>query len=157
MIVGEAPGRKEVAAGRPFVGRAGKLLDSGLRTAGVDRAQVYITNVCKVLPETADGKIRAPSASEVEAWKPILEREIEATSPAAILALGRTAIGALTGNSAVPWGSRIGNVYCAYHPAFLLRLGAGGALHAWTMSDDNLDVLEDWHNTIREWADAIRA
>ena len=82
------------------------LLDSGLRTAGVDRAQVYITNVCKVLPETADGKIRAPSASEVEAWKPILEREIEATSPAAILALGRTAVAALTGVGAADAGVR---------------------------------------------------
>src|SRR5829696_3362194 len=54
-IVGEAPGKREVEEGRPFVGNAGKLLDELLEEAGIDRSKVYVTNVVKVRPTKEDG------------------------------------------------------------------------------------------------------
>lgn len=144
MIVGEAPGRKEVEVGRPFVGSAGKLLDTALRSVGIPRERIYITNVVKELPLDSDEKIRRPHSEEIEAWRPILEGEIENTAPAAILALGRTAATALTGLSGeIPFGSKIGNVYVAYHPAYILRTGS--------------TLYEDWLEQIRPWAECLYA
>lgn len=137
MIVGEAPGRKEIEVGRPFVGSAGKLLDTALRSFGITREFVYITNVVKELPLDSDEKIRRPYSEEIEAWRPILEGEIENTAPAAILALGRTAATALTGLSGeIPFGSKIGNVYVAWHPAYVLRQRSS---------------YEEWLEQIRPW------
>lgn len=148
MIVGEAPGRKEVDAGEPFVGPAGRALDTVLRSLGVDRATVFVTNVVKEIPLDSDGKIRRPYPEEVEAWRKILESEIQNTAPTAILALGRTATTALTDlpGEDIPFGSKIGNVYTAWHPSFLLH-GGGRNEHPW----------EEWFEQIRPWAWAIGA
>jgi len=156
MIVGEAPGRAEVAKGEPFVGKSGKLLDTVLRSVGVSRDDVYITNVVKELPLDSEGKIRRPYPAEIDAWKEILEGEILSTAPTAILALGRTAFEALTGAKGdFAWsGSQIGNVYGAWHPAYLLRQGFTGPLSHWTASDTALDSMEDWVFQIRQWAKA---
>lgn len=126
MIVGEAPGRDEVKEGRPFVGAAGRLLDVALRAVGVDRDAVYLTNVVKDLPLDSDGKIRRPYEDEIVSWLPILESEIQHTAPEKILALGRTAQRALVPGvpeDAIPFGSIIGHVHLAWHPAYVLRQG----------------------------------
>lgn len=143
MIVGEAPGRKEVEAGQPFVGPAGRLLDTALHAVGVLRSDVYVTNVVKELPLDSDERIRRPYSEEIEAWRTILEGEIENVAPAAILALGRTAASALTGLvGEIPFGSKIGNVYVAWHPAYLLRQRSG---------------YDEWLEQIRGWAEALVA
>jgi uracil-DNA glycosylase family 4 len=151
MIVGEAPGRKEVEEGRPFVGKSGKLLDTVLRAVGVSRDEVYVTNVVKELPLDSEGKIRKPYPEEIEAWKEILEGEIQSTAPVAILALGRTAFEALTGASGdFAWaGSKIENVYGAWHPAYQLRRGG-----LWT---GGVSRQNDWLEQIRPWAEVFRA
>ena len=104
MLVGEQPGDKEDMYGHPFVGPAGKLLDEALLEAGIDRDQVYITNVVKHFKWTpADrGKRRIhkkPRVSEIEACRPWLDAEIEIVKPQVLLCLGATAARALLGAS----------------------------------------------------------
>jgi uracil-DNA glycosylase family 4 len=144
MIVGEAPGRDEVAQGRPFVGASGGLLTSVLQSFGIQRSQVYITNVVKELPLDEDGAIRRPYPEEIAAWAPILQGEIENTAPAAILALGRTASDAILGIH-VPFGSKVENVYTAWHPSYVLRKGG-------LYSAD----YGSWQVQIAPWAEAWR-
>jgi DNA polymerase len=152
MIIGEAPGRKEIEEGRPFVGRAGKLLETLLRSLGVNREDVYITNVVKELPLNSEGKIRRPYDEEIIAWGSVLSHEIQNTAPEAILALGRTATGALTGLPAdqLPFGSKVGNVYTAWHPSFLLHQGVLG-------EQTDYGRWDEWLEQIRPWAWAIGA
>src|SRR5690348_301736 len=88
MFVGEAPGKNEDELGRPFVGRAGKLLGELLAEAGVVREDVWITNVVKARPP----KNRDPKAPEIAHWMPVLEREIELIQPRFIVPLGRHAL-----------------------------------------------------------------
>jgi uracil-DNA glycosylase len=102
MLVGEQPGDKEDIEGRPFVGPAGRLLDSALDAAGIDRRKVYVTNVVKHFKWEARGKRRIhkkPNASEVRACKPWLEAEIGRVKPRMVVALGATAAQALLGSS----------------------------------------------------------
>src|ERR671917_257975 len=88
MLVGEAPGASEDRAGRPFVGRAGKLLDELLAEAGLARDDVYITNVVKARPPGN----RDPKASEVAHCMPWLLAELELVSPSVIIPVGRHAL-----------------------------------------------------------------
>ena len=88
VFVGEAPGKTEDELGRPFMGRAGKLLDELLAEAGVVRADVWITNVVKARPP----KNRDPKAPEIAHWMPFLERELELIQPQLIVPLGRHAL-----------------------------------------------------------------
>ena len=88
MFVGEAPGATEDELGRPFVGRAGKLLDELLAEAGLVRGDVWITNVVKARPP----KNRDPKAPEVAHWMPFLEREVALLQPRLIVPLGRHAL-----------------------------------------------------------------
>ena len=88
MLVGEAPGAREDEQGRPFVGRSGKLLDELLAEAGLDRAQVYITNVVKARPPGN----RDPRADEVAHWLPWLERQLALVQPRLVIPLGRHAL-----------------------------------------------------------------
>jgi len=100
MFVGEQPGDAEDLAGRPFVGPAGKLLDRALADVGIDRADVYVTNVVKHFKWEPRGKRRIhkkPSASEIAACRPWLDTEIELVKPRAIVCLGATAAQALLG------------------------------------------------------------
>src|SRR3954453_10590331 len=88
MIVGEAPGASEDKQGRPFVGRAGKLLDQLLAEAGLARQDVFITNVVKARrPGNRD-----PKASEVAHHLPWLERQLELIRPAVVIPVGRHAL-----------------------------------------------------------------
>ena len=85
MFIGEAPGAREDELGRPFVGRAGQLLDKLISMVGWKREDVYITNIVKRRPP----ENRDPSPEEIEAYKPYLSRQIEIIKPKIISTLGR--------------------------------------------------------------------
>ena len=94
MFIGEQPGDREDLEGRPFVGPAGALLDKALEEAGIDRAQVYITNVVKHFKWEPRGKRRIhkkPNAIEITACRPWLEAELRVVKPRVIVCLGSTA------------------------------------------------------------------
>ena len=101
MLVGEQPGDKEDLAGHPFVGPAGKLLDSALESAGIDRSAVYVTNAVKHFKwKRGSGKRRLhekPNQAEQAACRPWLEAEIAAVHPRLVVCLGATAAQALLG------------------------------------------------------------
>ncbi len=102
MLVGEQPGDQEDLAGKPFVGPAGKVLDRALVEAGVDRAQVYVTNVVKHFKNEPRGKRRLhkkPNRYEVEVCKVWLDQEITLVRPQLVLAMGVTAASALAGKA----------------------------------------------------------
>lgn len=84
MLVGEAPGEQEVEQREPFVGQSGKRLDAALADAGVNRRDLYITNLVKVRPP----ENRDPHRDEIEAWRPVLDAEIERVDPEIIVPLG---------------------------------------------------------------------
>jgi DNA polymerase len=124
MCVGEGPGESEDLSGRPFVGRAGELLDKILENIEVPRPQVYIANVVKCRPP----RNRAPLPDEREACIPYLHRQIALVRPKVLLALGSTAAEALLGVKK-PLGDLRLKVHrwdgipliVTYHPAALLR------------------------------------
>jgi uracil-DNA glycosylase len=100
LFVGEQPGNEEDLSGQPFVGPAGRLLDEALAEAGIDRSQVYLTNIVKHFKWEPRGKRRIhkkPNASEVKACKPWLQAEVAVIKPRVIVALGATAAQALLG------------------------------------------------------------
>ena len=102
MLVGEQPGDAEDRSGRPFVGPAGKLLERALAEAGIDRAQVYITNVVKHFKWEPRGKRRIhkkPNTGEMTACRPWLDAEIALVKPRGIVCLGATAAQALLGRA----------------------------------------------------------
>ena len=100
MLVGEQPGDQEDLVGRPFVGPAGKLLDSALVEAGIDRKKDYVTNAVKHFKWEPRGKRRIhkkPNAAEISACRPWLDAEIAKIRPKVIVCLGATAAQALLG------------------------------------------------------------
>ncbi|MGC1384365.1 MAG: UdgX family uracil-DNA binding protein [Candidatus Acidiferrales bacterium] len=102
MLVGEQPGNQEDIEGRPFVGPAGQLLDQCLQAAGIDRREVYVTNVVKHFKWEPRGKRRIhkkPNSAEIAACRPWLDAEIAAIRPRVIVCLGATAAQALLGKS----------------------------------------------------------
>lgn len=131
MLVGEAPGKREDELGRPFVGRAGELLNALLRMAGLRREDVYITNVVKCRPPGN----RDPREDEIAACLPYLIRQIQIISPKLIIALGRHAGRTLYSLAGKKWPgmrrahgravpARVAGVsvtlYATYHPAAAL-------------------------------------
>src|SRR2546430_15781009 len=86
--IGEAPGRQEDAAGRPFVGSAGKMLNRALAAARISRKDVFITNLVKCRPPAN----RAPKADELEACPPYLRGQIEAVRPRFLVTLASRAV-----------------------------------------------------------------
>ena len=102
MLVGEQPGDQEDLAGKPFVGPAGQMLDKALADAGVDRTEVYVTNVVKHFKNGPRGKRRLhkkPNRSEVEVCKVWLDQELALVRPRLVLAMGVTAASALAGKA----------------------------------------------------------
>lgn len=104
MLVGEQPGDSEDKAGHPFIGPAGKLLDDCLVEAGIDRDEVYVTNVVKHFKwnQESGGKRRIhqkPNAREINACRPWLDAEIQTVKPRLIIALGATAAQTLLGKN----------------------------------------------------------
>ena len=133
MIVGEQPGDVEDREGHPFVGPAGRVLDEGLREAGIDRRLAYVTNAVKHFKWEPRGKRRmhkTPAQREIEACHQWLEGEMAALRPALIVALGATAAKALLGprfritesRGQVQRRAGLPAVLATYHPSFLLRL-----------------------------------
>ena len=128
MIIGEGPGANEDIEGKPFVGRAGKLLDKMLASIKLDRTKVYISNVVNYRPP----ENRRPTEEEIERYLPYLKSHIEIIDPKILLLLGSTALNTLIGNDVViskargkwiqkeigaakPW------IIASFHPAFLMR------------------------------------
>jgi len=100
LLVGEQPGNDEDLAGRPFVGPAGRVLDEGLRLAGIERGDAYVTNAVKHFSWVAKGKRRMhkkPTTREVAACLPWLEHELALIEPRVLVCLGATAAQALFG------------------------------------------------------------
>ncbi|MFZ3331443.1 MAG: UdgX family uracil-DNA binding protein [Candidatus Acidiferrales bacterium] len=100
ILVGEQPGNQEDLEGKPFVGPAGRLFDEALAEAGIDRQQVYVTNVVKHFKWEPRGKRRIhkkPSTAEMAACRPWLDAEIAALHPKMIVCLGATAAQSLLG------------------------------------------------------------
>jgi uracil-DNA glycosylase len=100
LFVGEQPGDREDIEGRPFVGPAGKLFDQALEEAGIDRSQVYVTNVVKHFKWKPQGKRRIhqkPNWSEIAACRPWLDAEVAVLKPRVLVCLGATAAQALLG------------------------------------------------------------
>src|SRR4051794_30611250 len=101
MLVGEMAGDREDREGRPFVGPAGRELDRALEAAGIDRAQVYVTNVVKHFKFEERGKRRihqTPRKGEIDACMPWLDTEIKLIRPSGLVTLGATAAKALLGS-----------------------------------------------------------
>lgn len=125
FFVGEAPGKNEDETGRPFVGRAGSVLNDLLAEHGWKRSEVFIANVLKSRPPNN----RDPKASEARACFPYLERQVELVDPDVIVALGLQATQTLLDRSDTLTSFRAENdlSYCGvplvptYHPAALLR------------------------------------
>ena len=102
MLVGEQPGDREDREGHPFVGPAGRELDRALVAAGIDRGEVYVTNVVKHFKFEERGKRRihqTPRQIEIKACRPWLDEELDVLAPEAVVALGATAAKALFGSS----------------------------------------------------------
>lgn len=100
MLLGEQPGDQEDVAGKPFVGPAGRLLDRALEEAGIDRAQVYVTNTVKHFKWEPRGKRRIhqkPNSREIAACRPWLEAELRLVEPKLLVCLGSTAAQAIFG------------------------------------------------------------
>jgi len=85
MFIGEAPGRNEAKTGRPFCGRAGDILNELLESVGIERSEIYITNIVKDRPP----ENRDPLPEEIEIYGPFLDRQIEIIQPKIIATLGR--------------------------------------------------------------------
>lgn len=124
MFIGEGPGAEEDRSGRPFVGQAGQLLDAMIFAIGLDRSDVYITNIVKCRPPGN----RDPEDDEVTACSPYLDRQIELIQPRVLVALGKPASHRLTGTTK-PISALRGrwSTYCGiplmpvFHPAYMLR------------------------------------
>jgi DNA polymerase len=128
LILGEAPGRSEAEAGRPFVGRSGQVLDRALAEAGLPRERAFVTNVVLHRPIDAGRRDRHPTTSEILACGPWLDAQLAILRPKVVLALGQVATGRLLGRStrleevrgrAHRCGDRW--VVPTYHPASLNR------------------------------------
>ncbi|MCU0732239.1 MAG: uracil-DNA glycosylase [Hyphomonas sp.] len=128
MIIGEAPGADEDIAGKPFVGRAGQLLDRMLSAAGWSEQDVHITNIVYWRPPGN----RTPTPQEAEACRPFLERQIELVAPRVLLLLGGTAAKHILGSEEgilkirgkwqeLQIGALNVPVLASLHPAYLLR------------------------------------
>lgn len=124
MIVGEAPGEDEDHSGRPFVGRAGQLLDKVLASVELPRETVYITNIVKFRPPGN----RNPTPAEIEASVPVLLEQIKLVRPQVIVPLGNVPtqwfLGTKDGITKLrgQWSTWHGvRVLPLYHPAYLLR------------------------------------
>ncbi|WP_434729601.1 UdgX family uracil-DNA binding protein [Rhizobium binae] len=133
MFVGEQPGDQEDIAGRPFVGPAGKLFDQAIAEAGIDRSTLYVTNAVKHFKYEPRGKRRIhqkPNMGEVKHCRWWLDLEIALVKPKLIVALGATALAALTdvkerledvrGRAMAIEGGR--TLFVTVHPSYLLRI-----------------------------------
>jgi DNA polymerase len=137
MLIGEAPGRDEDLQGKPFVGRAGQLLDKMLAAIGLTETQVHITNIVYWRPPGN----RTPTPQEAQVCRPFMERQVELVAPDLLLLLGGAAAKEILGVTdgimrirgkwrEVTLGARKVRAIATLHPAYLLRTPAAKRL-AW--------------------------
>jgi DNA polymerase len=133
MLVGEQPGDREDLAGRPFVGPAGQVLDRALAAAAIERKTIYLTNGVKHFKNEPRGRKRLhkrPDPGEIDICRWWLDLERKFVRPAVIVALGATAIRAVTGRSSTVSSLRGrparlpdgGTLIATVHPSYLLRM-----------------------------------
>lgn len=134
MLIGEGPGETEDLLGRPFVGRAGELLEKMIGAIGLAREEVYICNTVKCRPTLNDGdklRNRAPEPEEMEKCRPYLDEQIDIIRPSVILTLGAPAAKSFLGRDfqiskmrgrwfVGPAGIPL---MATFHPAYVLRQG----------------------------------
>jgi len=132
-VIGEAPGAEEEKLRRPFVGKAGKNLDSFLAVLGLMRAEVYITNLVKLRPSKISkaGRVvnRAPNKEEISLFAPMLRDELAIAAPRFIATLGNFALRAMLGDDTATIGQHHGKLiqlpdgrelFPLYHPASVI-------------------------------------
>ncbi len=150
MLIGEAPGHEEEKALRPFEGAAGKKLDKILEAMGLNRDEVYVTNLVKFRPATPRQTTnnRKPSPAEVAAFMPVIREEIRIVRPQCIVALGATPLEALLQTDSTvssmrgSWHEFDGiPVRVTYHPSYLLQSGESPAVKR-MIWEDMLAVME---------------
>lgn len=127
MLIGEAPGAEEAKQRYPFVGRSGQLLNATLAKFGMEREQMYVSNIVKVRPPNN----RDPEPEEIMAYLPYLRQEIELIKPALFITLGRFALNFFLPEEKISavhgvlkrfrWQGEIIHLYPLYHPAAALR------------------------------------
>jgi probable DNA metabolism protein len=148
MLVGEQPGDEEDLRGRPFIGPAGRVLEQAMAEAGLSRSEVYITNAVKHFKWEPRGKRRLhkrPDLQEISACNIWLQKEISDIKPRVIVALGATALRALSGSTVAIESARGqqlthasgATIVVSYHPSAILRADAGRA------SDLNAKLVAD--------------
>lgn len=133
LLVGEAPGAKEIELKEPFVGQAGKNLNEFLHILEINREDLFITNVVKIRPfkinEKTGRKVnRPPTQDEINIFSSILNEEINIVSPKIIVTLGNTPLKAIMNNNNLTIGSVHGQllkknnilIFPLYHPAAII-------------------------------------
>lgn len=140
MLIGEAPGENEAQQGLPFVGKAGRMLDGVLETAGFNRNELFVANILKCRPPAN----RQPKEDEVKNCIKYLNKQVNLINPKYIVCLGKTAAYYVLNTKEPIEKFKIGQVrkkifrsgnkkiICTYHPSYLLRLPAA-----------KYDVLDD--------------
>jgi len=162
LILGEAPSKEETAAGKPFVGPSGRELDRLLKDAGIPRHECWITNVCKFEVPPNVGKKKLPFhirardyGIDMDQQLTELRTEIGDIKPNCILALGGTALWALTGKTkiskhrgSIMWG--MGTKFVpTYHPAHLLHSASGGEIKGyWNRQVMIFDFARAWAESL---------
>lgn len=148
MVIGEAPGSHEDRLGKPFVGKAGQLLDRALTEAFGDSTGVIVTNVVKCRPPGN----RDPLPAEIDACFPYLSEEVTTVDPIAILCLGNVAASVLLGQTGISalrgtWKTLNRTppipVMPTYHPAFVSYQGGFGST-AWEIFTDDVSVFANY-------------
>ena len=168
MLVGEQPGDREDIEGHPFVGPAGALLDRALKAAGIERSDVYITNVVKHFRFRARGKRRIhqrPDREHVQACRPWLDAELAVVEPTVLVCLGAVAAQGLLGNQVRvtkdrgrPIESDLADfVTVTVHPSSILRAGDDRAAAYEAFVDDLTTVagVLDGHSSRSSTASSI--
>ncbi|KXG78443.1 uracil-DNA glycosylase [Thermotalea metallivorans] len=133
VLVGEAPGAKEIELGRPFVGQAGKNLDEFLEILGLKREDIYITNVVKIRPYKINEKTgrksnRTPNKNEIEKYGKYMEEEIRTIQPKVVVTLGNVSLRAVLKDQKATIGKMHGKpiayegyyIFPLYHPASVI-------------------------------------
>ncbi len=124
VFSGEAPGKDESQTGKPFIGKAGKLLSSMLNYYGFNREDVFILNTIKCRPPNN----RVPSDKEISNCKPYLDLQLKVINPQILVCLGKTAVKSIL-NKDEPFTQLRGKLHfygniktiCTFHPSYLLR------------------------------------
>ena len=159
LIVGEAPGPEENIKGKPFVGRAGQLLDKVLQSADFDpEKDVYITNSVFRMPPGTDGKpFRKPTTEEIDYYRPFVFEIIRLVDPLVILLTGNVASQSVLGKTGITslrgkWTQLDGRwVMPIFHPSYLLRnpMRGPGSPKA-LMWDDIKNVREKYDELMKK-------